>query len=464
MAITAAERRVLAGAALVVAVGLAALGSCTPAGPPAPQPAPEPAPERPPVRTADPPPEPVTARPPEAAADKPTGRTGESGEPQMRIGLAVGVPSAAVGGGGGGGGDLVVTDPSGSRLSVIPAGEQWRVVPSGIGVSVQPPGRIGSTPSEVIAVIAADPSGLVRVNGRAYRGSVEVVRDTAGITLVNRVLLESYLLGVVSAEMGRRNQAEFAALEAQAVVSRTYALRHLRRRAALGFDLHAGVADQVYAGSGSETPEGLEAVRATRGMVLTDGGAPIDAFYYSTCGGQTADGVEAFRAASRSYLRSFPDVDEHGADYCSISPRYRWREEWTGEALRATLRRTLPAASGVPGDRVAEVRDVWVARRTGSGRVGRLAITLRSNQVMVDGPAVRQVLRPASGDLLRSAAFSLTATGAGREITRLVAEGSGAGHGVGLCQWGAVGRSRAGHDFRRILAAYYPGAALQRLY
>jgi stage II sporulation protein D len=84
--------------------------------------------------------------------------------------------------------------------------------------------------------------------------------------------------------------------------------------------------------------------------------------------------------------------------------------------------------------------------------------------VLVDGPAVRQVLRPASGDLLRSAAFTLTATGAGRGITRLVAEGSGAGHGVGLCQWGAVGRSRAGHDFQRILAAYYPGAALQRLY
>ncbi len=444
MAITAAERRVLAGAALAVAAGLAALGSCTPAGPPAGQPAPVPAPERPSERTAD--------RGPE--------RAGESGEPQLRIGLAVGVPSATVGGGA----DLVVTDPSGARLAAIPAGEQWRVAPSGIGVSVQPPGRIGSTPSEMIAVIATDPSQMVRVNGRNYRGIVEIVRDTAGITLVNRLLLESYLLGVVSAEMGRRNLAELEALKAQAVVSRTYALRNLRRRAALGFDLHAGVADQVYAGSGSETPEGVEAVGSTRGMVLTYAGAPIDAFYYSTCGGQTADVVEAFRARARPYLRSFPDVDENGAAYCRISPRYRWREEWTGDALRAMLRRTLPAATGVSGDQVGEVRDVWVAQRTASGRVDRLAITLRSNQVMVDGPAVRQVLRPASGDLLRSAAFTLSATGAGGPLTRLVAEGRGAGHGVGLCQWGAVGRSRAGHDFQRILAAYYTGAALQRLY
>ena len=137
------------------------------------------------------------------------------------------MPSATVGGGG----DLVVTDPSGARLAAIPAGEQWRVVPSGIGVSVQPPGRIGSTPSEMIAIIAADPAGLVRVNGRTYRGIVEIVRDTAGITLVNRLPLETYLLGVVSAEMGRRNLAEFEALKAQAVVSRTYALRNLGRRA-----------------------------------------------------------------------------------------------------------------------------------------------------------------------------------------------------------------------------------------
>ncbi|HWB40723.1 MAG TPA: SpoIID/LytB domain-containing protein [Gemmatimonadales bacterium] len=440
MAITAAERRVLAGAALVVVAGLASLGSCTPGAPPAEQPAPEPIP-----RPA-----------PEGRPDRPV----ESAEPRLRIGLAVGVPSASVGGAA----DLVVTDPAGARLAAIPGGEQWRVVPSGVGVSVQPPGRIGSTPSEMIAVAPSDPTALLRVNGRSYRGILEIVRDTGGITLVNRLPLETYLLGVVSAEMGRRNLAEFEALKAQAVVSRTYALRNLGRRAALGFDLHAGVADQVYVGAGSEAPEGLEAVQATRGMVLTHGGAPIDAFYYSTCGGQTADGVEAFAAASRSYLRSFPDVDQHGEAYCRISPRYRWREEWTGGVLLAMLRRTLPTVARVSSDRIGEVRDVWVAQRTASGRVGRLAITLASNQVMVDGPAVRQVLRPPSGDLLRSAAFTLTATGAGRGLSRLVAEGRGAGHGVGLCQWGAVGRSRAGQDFQRILAAYYPGATLQRLY
>jgi stage II sporulation protein D len=439
LATTAAERRLLLAAVLVLGSGLAALASCAPEAPPA-----VPAPERSPLPVGEPP-----AEPPAASA-----------EPQLRIGLAVGVPSATVGGGD----ELLVADPSGARLAVVPGGEQWRVVPTRGGIELQPPGRLGAVGSEIVVLLATDPRHLVRVNGRAYRGAVEIVRDTAGLTVVNRLLLESYLLGVVSAEMGRRSRTEFEALKAQAIVSRTYALRNLRRRAALGFDLHAGVSDQVYAGSGAETPEGREAVGATRGLVLTHGGAPVDAFYYSTCGGRTADGTEAFRAASRPYLRSFADVDEHGAAYCRISPRYRWREEWSGDALRATLRRTLPLAAGVAAHRAEEVRDVWVAQRTASGRVGRLGLTLRADHVMVDGPAVRQVLRPASGDLLRSAAFTLTATRAGPAISRLVADGSGAGHGVGMCQWGAVGRSRAGQDYQRILTAYFPGATLQRLY
>ena len=428
---------------MALAAGFAALASCVPETPPG-----QPAPEQPAERTPFP------------VAEPPGERPAASAEPQLRIGLEVGASSATIGGGD----DLLITDPSGGRIAAVAAGEQWRVVPSGSGIELQPPGRAGPGRMEMVAVVATDTRDLVRVNGRTYRGLVELVRDSTGLTVVNRLLLESYIAGVVSAEMGRRNQTEFEALKAQAIVSRTYALRNLRRRAALGFDLHAGVSDQVYGGSASETPEGREAVGLTRGQVLTFDGRPIDAFYYSTCGGQTADGVEAFRAASRPYLRSFADVDEHGQAYCRISPRYRWREEWSGNALRTTLRRTLPATLGVDPDRASEVRDVWVAQRTASGRVGRLGITLRADHLMVEGRVVRQVLRPASGDLLRSAAFTLTASRSGQEITRLAAEGSGAGHGVGMCQWGAVGRSRAGQDYQRILAAYFPGATLQRLY
>jgi stage II sporulation protein D len=263
--------------------------------------------------------------------------------------------------------------------------------------------------------------------------------------------------------MGRRAPTELEALRAQAVVSRTYALRHLHRWHAQGFDLYATVADQVYGGAERETPEGNDAVTATRGRILTFDGQPIDAFFYSTCGGRTADGPEVFQGADRPYLRSLPDIADDGTAYCRISPRFRWRETWDGAELRSILRRTLPTL-GISGRDADEVTDVRVAYRTPSGRVGRLAIGLRGSEVQVNGPNVRQVLRSTSGDILRSNAFTLTTTRSGSRITRLVADGAGAGHGVGFCQWGAVGRSRAGQDYEHILTAYYPGTALQRLY
>jgi stage II sporulation protein D len=349
-------------------------------------------------------------------------------------------------------------------VATLGAGEIWRVTAQASGLELAGPDGLGAGTGQVFTVSAQESGQPVRVDGRDYRGQVELLRDRTGLTVVNRVGLESYVLGVVSAEMGRRGTGDLEALRAQAVVSRTYALRNRGRWRREGFDLYATVADQVYGGIGAETPEARDAVGGTRGMVLTYGGQPIDAFFYSTCGGTTADGTEVFRAADRPYLRSVPDVGADGNAYCSISPRFRWREEWTGDALQATLRRTLPAVSGVPPAQVGEVRDVWIARRTASGRVGELVVGLAGTDARVTGPAVRQVLRPPSGELLRSSAFTLTTTGAGRRVTRLVADGGGAGHGVGFCQWGAVGRSRAGQDYQQIVAAYYPGATLERQY
>ncbi len=364
----------------------------------------------------------------------------------------------------GGAGPLSVSDPSGSHLAEIPAGEVWRLSVSGTGLVVTSPGGFASAPANVLTILSGSSAEPVRVDARGYHGILQVLRDRTGLTIVNRVRLESYILGVVSAEMGRRSSAEQEALRAQAVVSRTYALRNLRRWGTQGFDLYATVADQVYGGIGTETPEAVDAVGVTKGQILTFGGAPIDAFFYSTCGGRTAEGTEVFRGAERPYLRSVADVGDDGIPYCSISPRFRWHEEWSGELLRATLARTLPLTLGVPGESVQTVSDVRISYRTGSGRVGQLTIGLPRSEIQVDGPLVRQVLRPKSGDLLRSNAFSLIVSRERGRVTRLVADGQGSGHGVGFCQWGAVGRSRAGQDYRRILAAYYPGASLERLY
>jgi stage II sporulation protein D len=380
---------------------------------------------------------------------------------EIRIGLLVGAGSVRLGGTA----PVLVTEPDGTGTATIPAGETWQVSAGPSGLVLASPAGWVSAPLDALVLTARDPRAPLRINGKAYRGSAEILRDRTGLTVVNRLGMESYLLGVVSAEMGRRNASEQAALHAQAVVSRTYAYRNLRRWRSEGFDLYATVSDQAYGGVGAETPEGRAAVSATRGRVLTYEGGIIEAFYFSTCGGRTADGYEVFRGASRPYLRSGADVAPNGVAYCSISPRYRWREEWPGETLRSILARQLPLVSRRQLGPLARVADVRITQRSSSGRVDQLAVAAGGPEVKVDGQSnIRQVLRTPAGDLLRSTAFTLNAERAGGNITRLVADGMGAGHGVGLCQWGAVGRSRAGQRYEQILAAYYPGTRLERRY
>jgi stage II sporulation protein D len=364
----------------------------------------------------------------------------------------------------GGNDALAVNEPDGSRIAVIPAGETWQASASGTTVTLTSPGGWVLPPLDRVTLAATDVNAPVRVDGKLYRGVAELLPGSGGLTVVNRVGVEAYLQGVVSAEMGRRASIEEAAIRAQAVVSRTYALRNLGRWREHGFDVSGTVADQVYGGLTIETAEGRAAVADTRGQVLTYNGALIEAFFYSTCGGRTADGAEVFHGAARPYLRSVADQADNGFVYCSISPRYRWHEEWTTEALLATIQRNLPPVAGIRSDQISRVTDVRVAQRTASGRVDQLEFGLGGPVIRVNGAAIRQVLRPPSGELLRSNAFTLVASSEGGVVTRLTVDGMGSGHGVGFCQWGAVGRARAGQGFEQILKAYFPGTTLERRY
>ncbi len=290
------------------------------------------------------------------------------------------------------------------------------------------------------------------------------MRDRTGLTAINTLRIEEYLPGVVGAELGRRDSAEAEALAAQAIVSRTFAIRNLGKRVAGGFDLLPSVVDQVYGGVASEYPLARGAVLRTAGQVVTWEGTPIDAFFFSTCGGRTARGTEVFAAADRPYLLGVRDADRDGQAFCRGSPRFRWREQWSGPELRGVLRQSLPAVMGTAVEQVGTVRAVQVTGRTGSDRVARVTVTLDRAAVDVEGPAVRQVLRPVGEALLRSAVFQLQETRENGGVTRLVAEGAGAGHGVGFCQWGAIGRARAGQDASTIVVAYFPGTTISRAY
>lgn len=431
-------RRLLAAALLTAA--------CGPGRPAAPPPAEPPAPL------------PVPGGPgPEEGARVPEGPGAAAAGPLIRIALARATPEARVSGTAG----VTVTDPSGAIVTELGPGRELRVARVGASVRVQAAGRLVAE-GERLALAPREDGELV-VDGRRYRGILDVLPEGSGVTLVNALALEAYLPSVVTAELGRRTGAEREAVLAQAIVARTYALRNLGRGRAAGYDLESGVGDQVYGGADGEDPLAAEAVRATAGLIVAWEGQPIDAFFHSTCGGRTERGVDVFRGADRPYLPSFADVDRDGLAWCRISPRFRWREEWTGAELERTLRETLPAAGvRLPADR-GRLTDVTVTARSGSGRASALAIRWEHANVTVGGQDVRRVLRPLAGGWLRGAQVELRAR-RGEHLERLVAEGAGAGHGVGLCQWGAIGRARAGQRHGEILAAYYPGTTLRRLY
>ncbi len=382
----------------------------------------------------------------------------EAAAPEIRVGVVPAAASITVGGGG----TVTLATPDGGGHTELPAGTVATVStgPGGLRVRL---GAALQSPGVALVVAPGDSGAPIRINGRDYRGRFTLSPVAGGVMAVNLLGMEEYLDGVVGAEMGRRTEQDLAGQRAQAVVSRTFALRSLGRWRLRGYDVVATVADQAYAGIGFETPLSTQAVEDTRGEVLSYDGLLIDVFFHSTCGGRTADGTEVFAGAERPYLRSIRDVDDAGQAWCAISPRFRWRESWTGEALARTLLETLPPAGGSAA-LATSLRDLRIVDRTATGRVARMELVGGAGSLTVTGPIARNVLRTGDGSTLRSANFNLQVTRDGGRIVQLVAEGSGAGHGVGMCQWGAIGRARAGFSYRDILSAYFPGTQVTRNY
>src|ERR1041385_1384402 len=385
----------------------------------------------------------------------PSGPPPPSAEPELRIGLSSGAAYASLGGPESG--ELFISElATGVAVGAIPAGARWIVVLDSVDPSRVRLVRPDSSRTDALRGLSAinvTENRFVVANGRQYRGRITVTASPSGgrgVSVINRVGVESYIAGVVGPEIGARRPDELAATLAQAVVSRSFALKNRGRWEAFGFDAYADTRDPGYLGVAAETPQAWDAVRRTAGQVLEYDGQIIDAYFHSTCGFSTAGVDEAFATAlTRPYLRPVSDDRGGGHYYCDISPRFRWREEWDGAKLRGILSRTLPAvtsAGGVgEGGGLQRITDVQVGRTSASGRVAELRIVFEHGDLRVRGPDVRAVLRPEPDRMLGSAAFHLQALKDGGRLTRLVAAGAGWGHGVGLCQWGAVGQIGRAH-------------------
>ncbi|MFN7899130.1 MAG: SpoIID/LytB domain-containing protein [Synechococcaceae cyanobacterium] len=424
---------------------------------------------------------------------------------------------------------LLISDARGGRLLELPPGEELQLTPGFSGLTIE---RIGAasmvlTPGLREVWIGPTPAAaadtVLRLGGKPFRGRLQVRLNGGQVQAINHLPLEDYLTSVVGSEMPATWPQ--AALQAQAVAARTYALA--RRRPADPFDLKATVASQVYRGVEGETASTREAVSRTRGQVLLYNNIPIEAvFHSSSSSGRTESSGELW-AQQLPYLVSVPDFD-------NVSPVNSWRARFEP----ADLRRIFPETGGLQSLDVVNV--------SSSGRIRRVQIVGPRGAVMLSGADLRQRLglrstlvqleligaqplasergplaglmgpaasgeqgsgargaaggevagnpgpgvggtpaAPALGSRPAARPGPLSATadwgplppslpplpmagGASRRPIAnqpqppvLVVQGKGFGHGVGLSQWGAYGMALQGKNYEEILRHYYRGVDLK---
>ena len=354
----------------------------------------------------------------------------------------------------------MLSDAGGSLVARGRDGEAWRVEHDGRRVRAVRPDGVPTVWMD--GAIRAHPSGdgLLSVGGKPYRGDILFAGGDSGVVTINVLPIDDYLRGVVPLEIGGISPAEAAAAQAQAVAARSYAFIHLD--ASRSYDLTGGTLDQLYGGAGAETAISSQAVDATHGLVLEYAGRIVNAPYHAVCGGTTAAASEIWRSNDEPYLQSVSDrIPGTNRYYCDLSPRFIWTRTLDGPTLDAALAKYLASYAAVPGRAPGRARAVTVGSHTPSGRVGTLTITTDRGNFVLRGNDIRYVLRAPGGEILNSTYFSVETTlGADGSVAQLTLHGMGYGHGVGMCQWGAIGRARAGQDYQTILRAYYPGTTI----
>ena len=400
----------------------------------------------------------ASCAPPRSTSPRPT--ADDAGTAAIRVLLAINAASADIGANGA----WNLLDPQRRIMVRAGSGERWRIERDGDRIrGIRGAVRTGWVDGPIYAVMTSD--GFLSVNGRRYRGEAVFRASPGGILVLNRVRIDEYLGGVVPLEIGARPAAESAAVQAQAVAARSYAYTHLDAGDPRGYDVTATVADQVYGGVDVESAIANRAIESTRGLVLKYAGRVVNAPYSSACGGQTAEASEVWRTADQPYLKRVSDrIPGSDRFYCDVAPRFAWTRTFDEAELVATVSRYLSTYVPVPGNDPGRPRKVAVASRTGSGRVGALTITTDRGEFTIRGNDIRSVLRGPGGEILNSTYFSVDSSEErDGHLSRLTLRGGGYGHGIGMCQWGAIGRARAGQDFRSILATYYPGTTVGTL-
>ena len=297
-----------------------------------------------------------------------------------------------------------------------------------IGLDVYSSKRLTIEPSRDASII---------IDGRPFRGEITFIRTPDNrITVVDNINVEDYIKGVLYHEVSHHWPME--ALKAQAVAARTYALYSINP-AGKPYDVTNDIYSQVYGGRDSERYRTDLAVDYTRGQVLTYNNQIIPAYFHATCGGMTEDAWELWHLPDIPPLRSVP------CSFCVNSPHMHWKKNFK--------LRDIQDALNLHGYKVSGIKDISIVDRDRSERIEHLKITQKNgDELIIKGKDFRDLMGP---NVLLSNNYEIAMQGYYVNVI-----GKGWGHGVGMCQWGALGMAKQQFNYRQILTYYYPRCVL----
>ncbi len=292
-----------------------------------------------------------------------------------------------------------------------------------------------------VRIVSESNEDRLRINGRRYRDNIFISCKEGKIIVINELGIEGYLYGILPCEVDPKWHPE--SLKAQAVVSRTYALRNLRRHESSGFDLCNQTHCQVFGGVESEDPRTNAAVDATAGEVLTYEGKLAQTLFHASCSGHTENPryVWNWDNIPPAYLEGRKDK------YCLNSPHQSWKNTISADVIRKRLNKA--------GYKVGAIKSIQLSGKTSSGRTRHVVIKHASGKISV--PAAK--FRTAVDTWLIKSAKLLKVSRSGNSFRFA---GNGWGHGVGMCQWGAKVMAEKEHEYADILEFYYPGTQVEK--
>ncbi|MFC1668058.1 SpoIID/LytB domain-containing protein [Chlamydiota bacterium] len=276
-------------------------------------------------------------------------------------------------------------------------------------------------------------SGEFVVNGKRLKGELFIcLTKEKKLLIINRINLERYLEGVVPFEMD--SLKPFEALKAQAVAARTYAFYKMNHPQAKLYDIFDDSSSQVYGGIGKNNMRTNRAIKETEGIIMTFKGKPFLSFYHTSCGGRTELAKNVWKTKER-----FPRNIR--CWYC-LENKSEWKLRISYNDFKKLLH-----MKGYPLKTVRKVKVTKLFYR--SRRVREITIYGLRKKLRLKAVTLRSML---GVNKIKSTAFTIKS---GRK--KILIQGAGWGHGVGMCQVGAIGMARQKYSFKKILRHYYPG-------